>query len=258
LGGFDSFVVGTLRRNDGGFRRADPAVSGIPRMHELTLLDMFALAWLFTAWIGFSLFIDHSRWGREGVSAAMAEYRRQWMREMLHRDLRMVDTQILGNLQTGIAFFASTALLVVGGLLGVLRATDTAMEVLTELPFLEASSRAMWELKILLLVAVFVYAFFKLAWSFRLLNYSAILIGAAPPPQAYGPDAESIGEKAAEVQTTAAMNFHAGLRAFFFGLAALAWFLHPGLFILSVSCVLYVLLRREFWSRSARALSLSK
>ena len=38
-------------------------------------------------------------------------------------------------------------------------------------------------MKVLLLVVVFVFAFFKLTWSLRQFNYVAILIGAAPPPE---------------------------------------------------------------------------
>ena len=32
------------------------------------------------------------------------------------------------------------------------------------------------------LTVIFVYAFFKFAWSYRLFNYFAIMVGAAPPP----------------------------------------------------------------------------
>ncbi len=32
------------------------------------------------------------------------------------------------------------------------------------------------------LTIIFVYAFFKIAWSYRLFNYFAIMVGAAPPP----------------------------------------------------------------------------
>ena len=41
---------------------------------------------------------------------------------------------------------------------------------------------ALWELKMLGLIVIFVYTFFKFAWSYRLFNYFAIMVGAAPPP----------------------------------------------------------------------------
>ncbi len=34
------------------------------------------------------------------------------------------------------------------------------------------------------LALIFVYAFFKFAWAYRLFNYGAILIGAVPPARA--------------------------------------------------------------------------
>ena len=38
----------------------------------------------------------------------------------------------------------------------------------------------MWELKSIGLAVIFVYAFFKFAWSYRLFNYMAIVVGSVP------------------------------------------------------------------------------
>jgi uncharacterized membrane protein len=43
-------------------------------------------------------------------------------------------------------------------------------------------------------------------------------------------------------------NFNQGLRAYYFGVAALTWFLHPALMIAMTLAVLYVLHEREFRS----------
>ena len=51
-----------------------------------------------------------------------------------------------------------------------------------------------------------------------------------------------------------ARDFNRGLRAYFFALAALAWFVHPLLFMVANVYVLYVLHRREFRSKSLKAL----
>ena len=45
-----------------------------------------------------------------------------------------------------------------------------------------------------------------------------------------------------------------GLRAYFFALAGLAWFVHLALFIVMIVYVLYVLHRREFRSKSLKVL----
>jgi uncharacterized membrane protein len=45
--------------------------------------------------------------------------------------------------------------------------------------------------KILLLIVIFVYAFFKFVWSYRLYGFCAILIGAVPNSTNLDDDAET-------------------------------------------------------------------
>lgn len=218
---------------------------------EFTVLDYAALAWFLAAWLGYTLFADYSRWRARSTTAVMGGFRRQWMAVMLRRENRIVDTNILGNLLNGATFFASTTIFAIGGLLAALGAADTAAEILGPLPFTAATSPFLWELKILLLVTIMVFAFFKFAWAFRLFNYCSVLIGAAPV-EADSPRAEALADKAAKLNSLAARHFNRGLRAYFFALAALAWFLHPALFIATTAWVVYVVYRREFRSRSLR------
>ena len=110
----------------------------------------------------------------------MDRYREVWMRRMLHREARMVDMQIMAALQNGTAFFASTSLIAIGGALSLLRSTDDILAVMAALPLSVPGSRAQWEAKTVGLVVIFAYAFFKFAWSYRLYNYVAILLGAMP------------------------------------------------------------------------------
>ena len=54
----------------------------------------------------------------------MHAYRRLWMRCMLERDNRMVDTQIIANLMRSASFFASTTMFIIAGLIAVLGARE--------------------------------------------------------------------------------------------------------------------------------------
>ncbi len=218
-------------------------------MAGLTLLDVVALGWFLACWLGYNLIADHSRWAARSMTAAMNRHRRRWFREMLDRDVRIVDTQILGNLLTGIGFFASTTIILVGGFVALLGAADQATEALSNLPLVDRPSRTIWELKVLLMIAIFIYAFFKFAWAFRLSNYCAILIGAAPQKPESEAAAELYAEKLATVHSRVAHHFNRGLRAYFFALGALGWFLHPVLLIAATAGVVLVLYRREFSSR---------
>jgi uncharacterized membrane protein len=179
------------------------------------------------------------------------ELRQLWMRRMLARDNRIGDMQVVMILAQSNAFFASTALLIIGGCLAILGARDQAMTVLNEIPGVAATPLFVWEMKVLLLVVVFVFAFFKLTWSLRQFNYVAILIGAAPPPgEAESPDGLRYADTAAAVASHAAEHFNNALRTYYFGLAALSWFLQPYVFMALTALVVLVVYRREFQSQT--------
>jgi len=88
--------------------------------------------------------------------------------------------QIMASLQNGTAFFASTSLIGSAARWRLLRATNDALAVLRELPVDLTPSPALWEIKCVGLILIFIYAF-QIAWSYRLFNYVAILLGAMPP-----------------------------------------------------------------------------
>ncbi len=223
-------------------------------MLGLTLLDFAALAWFAGCWIGFTIYADYGERRAQGVTTIVDEFRRLWMMNMVGRELRMIDTLIQGNLLSGVAFFASTSLLLLGGLVTVLGATDRAVAVLGDLPFAEAVPRTAWELKVLLLILIFVYAFFKFAWCHRLFNYCSILLGAAPLETRESAHSQRFAERAARLHALAGRHFNRGLRAYFFALAGLSWFIHPVLFIAATTWVTFVVHHREFRSNSFRIL----
>ncbi|MFN4282885.1 MAG: DUF599 domain-containing protein [Alphaproteobacteria bacterium] len=213
-------------------------------------LDYVAFAWFAIAWAGYTLYADYSPKRRHSVTAAMNGYRRRWIGEMLKRENRLVDTQTLGNLVTGIGFFASTTILVIGGLFALLGASDAAINALADLPIAIATTRQAWEAKILMMVVIFVYAFFKFAWAYRLSNYCAIMIGSAPPRgECDEAVTDSYVTRLGRVTNLMGLHFNRGLRSYFFALAGLGWFVHPLLFVVAVSWVLFVLYRRDFRSR---------
>lgn len=216
-------------------------------------LDLLAPVLFVVAWIGYARWADGP--GRPSLMARMHEYRLVWMRRMLARDNRITDLQVIQVLVANIAFFASSSILLIGGLLAVLGARDQAVAILAELPLAAPGGRKLFDTKILLLVLVFVYAFFKFTWTLRQFNYVAILIGATPPPAAAGtPAASRLIERAARMATRAADHFNKAMRAYYFGLAGLAWFVHPLLFVAAVLWVVLVSWRREFRSHSLAVL----
>jgi uncharacterized membrane protein len=122
------------------------------------------------------------------------------------------------------------------------------------LPFGPKPTPESWELKMLGLTVIFVYAFFKFAWSYRLFNYFAIMVGAAPPPEERATAAAQVfAHRAARLCADAGRHFNRGQRAFFFALGYLGWFLGPIPFALSTAGILVVMWRRQFESDARKA-----
>ena len=218
-------------------------------------VDISAVGFFVLEWAVYAVTLEHTAYGRDSLSARMHGYREVWIRNLLHRETRMVDTQIMASLQNGTAFFASTSLLAIGGGLALLRATGDALNVLGALPVDLTPSPALWEIKCLGLILIFIYAFFKFAWAYRLFNYVAILIGAMPPAsQKDMPQAEAHVMRTTRLFEAAGQHFNRGQRAFFFALGYLGWFVSPWVLFATTAAVVIVTWRRQFASNAWKAM----
>lgn len=218
-------------------------------------VDIVAVGFFILEWTVYAVTLEYTAYGRESLSARMNVYREVWMRRLLDRDARMVDMQIMAALQNGTAFFASTSLIAVGAGLALLRATKEALAVLGALPIDLSPSPALWELKCVGLMLIFIYAFFKFAWAYRLFNYVAILLGAMPPAaQRDTPEAEAHVIRTTGLFEAAGRHFNRGQRAFFFALGYLGWFVSPWVLFVTTALVVIVTWRRQFASDAWRAM----
>lgn len=191
-------------------------------------VDLIALLWFLAAWIGYSFAIELTPRGRTGLNGLMHRYRDLWVERMLARDARMLDGQVIGSLQNGTAFFASTSLIALGGAVTLFHSSADMLTIVAALPFGTAVTHVQWEMKVVGLMIIFIYAFFKFAWSYRLYNYVAIMLGAAPPAEEQDTaEAKSHAAATATIITDAGRHFNRGQRAFFFALGYLGWFLGP-------------------------------
>jgi uncharacterized membrane protein len=114
--------------------------------------------------------------------------------------------------------------------------------------FIAVSSRETLEVRLLVLIGIFVFAFFKFTWSLRQFTHAdAVRFGAdAGGEGCAGPGRFRAGIDAGAMMVTHGFaSFNRGLRAYFFGLAALAWFIQPWAFVLATSWVVAVL----YWAR---------
>ena len=119
-----------------------------------------------------------------------------------------------------------------------------------EIPFAARTSLLVFDLKLALLAAIFVHAFFRFTWSLRQYSVGAILVGAAPDAGLFADTAqrERFADQAGRVMGLAAETFNDGLRAYYLAFAAVCWFFSAWAFMAGTGLVVWVLYRREFHS----------
>src|SRR5690606_13508212 len=114
------------------------------------------------------------------------------------------------------AFFASTTILIVGALLATLFAGDKASEFVREVPFAARTSVLVFDLKLVVLTAIFVFAFFRFTWSVRQYSFGVILVAALPERERYlGDEAarDAFADRAGRLVGLAAESLNDGIRA---------------------------------------------
>jgi uncharacterized membrane protein len=222
---------------------------------DATLLDLIAFGWFLGAWTAFTLVQDYLLKDRVAVNQHLTLIRREWMQRMLERENRIMDSQLFGHTMNSCTFFASTTMLVLAGLVGSFGAIERVHEILGGMSFTVRTSRELLELKMLVLMGIFVFGFFKFTWALRQYNYCCALLGSAPLPPVPEAERKVMAGNIAAALTLAVKAFNGGLRSYYFALAALAWFIHPGVLMAATGFVLLVLVRRQGFSRTERVIS---
>ncbi|TNJ47505.1 DUF599 domain-containing protein [Phaeobacter sp. B1627] len=228
----------------------------IDRLNLFSTWDFIALTCFGLGWIWIGWRIENPSPKRPSVSFLMANFRREWMQEMVSRNPRIFDSQVIASLRQATAFFASATMLALGAGLALVGNTDQLAGVAQDLA-LEKTPVFVWEIKILLVLAFLTNAFLGFVWSHRLFGYCSVLM-AAVPNEPSDPRAYPRARQAAEINITAARSFNRGLRATYFSLAGLAWLAGPFALITATIITLGVLFRREFISKSRRILMQSE
>src|SRR5262245_4961881 len=122
---------------------------------ELSWRDWLAILFFFGGWIGYAVWAKRRAYATPSLLGSTNRIRREWMLRSTWRDNRVIDGVVVQSLSSSPSFFASTTILIVGGLLAVLSATERASELVREIPFAARTSVLVFDLKLLLLAGVF-------------------------------------------------------------------------------------------------------
>ncbi len=235
-----------------------------PAIKLLSLLpwqDWAALLFFLAGWGGYVVFAKRRSTAQPSVLDTTNRIRRQWMLQSTYREVRVIDGIVIQSLSTSPSFFASTTILIIGGLLAVLGTTEKASELVREIPFAARTSVLVFDMKVVLLLAIFVYAFFRFTWSMRQYTFGALLVASLPERDLLNEQGEqgeaarrAFADRAGRVVGMAAETFNDGLRGYYFAFAAIGWFFSPLVFALATAGVIWILYQREFRSEVLEAL----
>ena len=217
----------------------------------MSLIDWAALALFFASWLGYNSILGLI--GRRGgsLNADMAYIRTVWMRSMTHRELKLVDSQLMGHSINSASFFASTNLLLIAAVAGILFGGENALKGFAAVGA-EAVPMKILEAKLALVLVCLARGFLDFIWSLRQMNYALALIGAAPEIHTEtGRVAD--GHAVAQVLNPALGGFSQGVRGYYFALAAAAWLFGPVWLALGVISAFGLLVWRQAGSPAARA-----
>ena len=226
-------------------------------MHLLTSTDYFALLSLILCWTGYIAFCRRLTRKGLGLVAIVSNLRLHWMKSYVNsaaESPRIAEAQVLNMLQNSVSFYITITIFVLAGLMAMFTSLDTVIVVLDQLPYQIENATITLPIKLLLLIVIFIIAFFRFSWALRQGRYYVIALFALPQKELSIHNQKIIAEKLAKSLSIAAQSYNNAYHAYYFGLSALSWIVHPLLFITTNIWVVLVIYRREFKSRTSHVL----
>ena len=226
-------------------------------------LDLIAFVWFMSTWIGYSVFAKHAAKKRNSLSSVLYRFRQEWVKKLSDSGISEVDSELLASLERQVSFLASTSLIILASLVTVLGTASDAFMNASSLWFVSESTEGEVQMKMLLMICIFIYSFFTFTWAIRQYGFCFIIFGSSFQTVKHYKEDENYRallpnrdyEAMAKVLDRAAHSYNYGIRAYYFAMAALAWFINDWIFMIACTATVIVLYRREFLSSSLKALA---
>lgn len=210
----------------------------------MSFADTLAGAVFIACWLAYAPLLARLNAGPGAINIDMVAVREAWLRRMLERENRMVDASLLGHQLNSASFFASTNLLLIAAAAGLLFGGGEALAGVGALRLGADAPHWLTQLKVALITITLTKGFLDFIWTIRQLNYTSALFGAAPD-HADIDHHETFVRAAAQVLSPAYAAFNAGVRTYYFALAAAAWIISPWAMIAAVIGAFALLLQRQ-------------
>ena len=185
---------------------------------------------------------------RPSLSTIMNIQRRRWVANAALRESPF-DAILSGNIMGSVSFLASTAVLLILAIFAVFGQVPALMTALNSLTLERTYTTIEVQLHLLVMLTMYVLAFFAFTLSLRQFNHFCIMLGALDHAS---PISEAEIDAITAMNALGARNFNSGVRAYYFSVATVAWFVSEWLPILACLATILILAHREFFSSSHR------
>ncbi|MEO8115755.1 MAG: DUF599 family protein [Phenylobacterium sp.] len=213
-------------------------------------MSLFAVCWL-----GYQpLLTLLARQPGGAINTDMTVVRMAWMNNMVRRENRFMDGQLLGQALNSASFFASSNLILIAAAASALFGGESTFRSASSLVVIQTSSRLLFETQLALVLLTLARGLLDFIWSIRQMNYCIATIGAVPVDVGEAQH-RAYGDIAGRLLNPALSSFNTGVRGYYFALAAAAWLFGPIAFITATLGAVALLLWRQRRSRAARAIS---
>jgi uncharacterized membrane protein len=200
------------------------------------------------AYLAYNIIVPQVEKLRPSLSVIMNMQRRRWVANATRRESPF-DAILSGNIMGSVSFLASTSVLLVLAVFAVFGQLPALMEALQSLSLDRSYSVLDVQIHLVVMLAMFVLAFFAFTLSLRQFNHFCIMLGAIDRDRVT--TAEEI-EAIARMNSLGAGNFNSGIRAYYFSVATVAWFVSEWLAVAAALATILILAHREFFSSAHR------
>lgn len=211
-------------------------------------MTLFSTLFPLICWFAYNFGVPLLERSRPSLSVIMSMQRRRWVANAAGRETPL-DVILSGNLMGSVSFLASTSVLLVLAIFTAFGNLTALMGTLSTVGLQPDYSSADVQIHLFSMLAIFVMSFFSFTLALRQFNHFCILLGAID--HSGHTTAEEI-EAIAQLNTLAARNFNNGIRAYYFAVPAVFWFVSEWFAIGASLITVAFLIHREFFSSAHR------
>jgi len=211
-------------------------------------MTLFATLFPLLCWFGYNYGVPLLERHRPSLSTIMSLQRRRWVANAVSRETPL-DAILAGNLMGSVSFLASTSVLLILAIFTAFGNLTALMNTLQQVGIKASYTPSDVQVHLFAMLAIFVLSFFSFTLALRQFNHFCILLGAIDHGgHTTGEEIDAI----AQLNTLAAKNFNNGIRAYYFAVPPVFWFVSEWLAVVAALITVAFLIHREFFSSAHR------